>query len=117
MTTRIATTDAHEGPVFVAAENALYFTSLPHRNGGPPIVAIKRVDVASGRVSIVRPESNVANGMTLDPDGCLLDERRTGVDVRRRTRRGRGRGGRVAEARRRAGRRGRRHERRADLPL
>jgi gluconolactonase len=72
MTTRVVATDAHEGPVFVAAENALYFTSLPHRNGGPPIVAIKRVDVDSGRVSIVRPEANVANGMTLDAGGCLL---------------------------------------------
>ncbi|HYZ29733.1 MAG TPA: SMP-30/gluconolactonase/LRE family protein, partial [Thermoleophilaceae bacterium] len=34
--------------------------------------AIKRVDVDSGQVSIVRPEANVANGMTLDPAGCLL---------------------------------------------
>jgi len=58
--------------VFVAEENALYFTSLPHRNGGPPIVAIKRVDLDSGRLSIVRPEANVANGMTLDRSGCLL---------------------------------------------
>jgi sugar lactone lactonase YvrE len=37
-----------------------------------PIVAIKRLDVDSGRISIVRAEANVANGMTLDPDGCLL---------------------------------------------
>jgi gluconolactonase len=72
MTTRVAATDAHEGPVFVADENALYFTSVPHRNGGPPIVAIKRVDLESGRISIVRPEANVANGMTLDADGRLL---------------------------------------------
>jgi sugar lactone lactonase YvrE len=69
MTTRVAATDAHEGPVFVADENALYFTSVPHRNGGPPIVAIKRVDLESGRISIVRAEANVANGMTLDADG------------------------------------------------
>jgi gluconolactonase len=72
MTTRVVATDAHEGPVFVEEENALYFTSVPHRNGGPPIVAIKRVDLESGRISIVRPEANVANGMTLDPSGCLL---------------------------------------------
>ena len=72
MTTRVVDVDAHEGPVFVGDENALYFTSLPHRNGGPPVVAIKRVDLASGRVSIVRPEANVANGMTLGPDGALL---------------------------------------------
>jgi gluconolactonase len=72
MTTRVVATDAHEGPVFVVDENALYFTSLPHRNGGPPIVAIKRVDLASHRISVVRADANVANGMTLDPSGCLL---------------------------------------------
>jgi gluconolactonase len=72
MTTRFVATDAHEGPVFVEGENALYFTSVPHRNGGPPIVAIKRVDLETGRISIVRSEANVANGMTLDPPGCLL---------------------------------------------
>jgi gluconolactonase len=72
MTTRVVATDAHEGPVFVEDENALYFTSLPQRDGDMPIVAIKRLDVDSGRISIVRAEANVANGMTLDPDGCLL---------------------------------------------
>src|SRR2546421_9657332 len=72
MTTRVVATDAHEGPVFVADENALYFTSVPHRNGGPPVVAIKRVDLESARISTVRAEANVANGMTLDPSGCLL---------------------------------------------
>jgi gluconolactonase len=72
MTTRVVATDAHEGPVFVADENALYFTSVPHRNGGPPIVAIKRVDLESQRISVVQAESNVANGMTLDPSGSLL---------------------------------------------
>jgi gluconolactonase len=72
MTTRVVATDAHEGPVFVADENALYFTSVPLRNGGPPIVAIKRVDLESGRVSIVRAEANAANGMTLDARSCLI---------------------------------------------
>jgi gluconolactonase len=72
MTTRVVATDAHEGPVYVADENALYFTSVPHRNGGPPVVAIKRVDLESARISVVRAEANVANGMTLDPSGCLL---------------------------------------------
>jgi gluconolactonase len=72
MTTRVVATDAHEGPVFVAGENALYFTSVPHRNGGPPIVAIKRLDLESHRISTVRAEANVANGMTLDPSGRLL---------------------------------------------
>jgi gluconolactonase len=72
MTTRVVATDAHEGPVFVEDENALYFTSVPHRNGGPPVVAIKRLDIESGRISIVQAEANVANGMTLDLDGSLL---------------------------------------------
>jgi gluconolactonase len=72
MTTRVVATDAHEGPVFVEDENALYFTSVPHRNGGPPVVAIKRLDIESGRISIVQAEANVANGMTLDSDGSLL---------------------------------------------
>jgi gluconolactonase len=72
MTTRAVATDAHEGPVFVVDENALYFTSLPLRNGGSPIVAIKRVDLDSLRISVVRADANVANGMTLDPSGCLL---------------------------------------------
>src|SRR3954471_8036531 len=72
MTTRVVATDAHEGPVFVADENALYFTSLPHRNGGPPIVAIKRLDLESHRVSVVRADASVANGMTLDRSSCFL---------------------------------------------
>jgi gluconolactonase len=72
MTTRVVATDAHEGPVFVEDENALYFTSVPHPNGGAPMVAIKRLDLESGRISIVRAEPSVANGMTLDRDGSLL---------------------------------------------
>jgi gluconolactonase len=72
MTTRVVATDAHEGPVFVADENALYFTSLPERNGGRPVVAIKRVDLESHRITVVRADANVANGMTLEPSGCLL---------------------------------------------
>ncbi|MFL5893711.1 MAG: SMP-30/gluconolactonase/LRE family protein [Thermoleophilaceae bacterium] len=75
MTTRVAAVDAHEGPVFVQDENAVYFTSVPRRDraGDPtPIVAIKRLDLGDRRVSIVQAEANVANGMTLDPSGCLL---------------------------------------------
>ncbi|HEX4718900.1 MAG TPA: SMP-30/gluconolactonase/LRE family protein [Thermoleophilaceae bacterium] len=72
MTTRVVATDAHEGPVFVEEENSLYFTSVPHRNGGPPVVAIKRMSLDSGCISTVRSEANVANGMTRDPAGCLL---------------------------------------------
>jgi gluconolactonase len=61
--------DAHEGPVYVAGEDALYFTSVP-RPG--PRVDIKRLDLGSLSVSVVRPDANAANGMTLGHDGRLV---------------------------------------------
>jgi gluconolactonase len=64
----IAATDAHEGPVYVAAEHALYFTSLPRDLR----VDVKRLDLTSGAVSTVRERANIANGMTLGSDGRLL---------------------------------------------
>jgi gluconolactonase len=63
----VAQTDAHEGPVYVAAENAVYFTSVP--NG---VTAVKRIDLASGTVSVVVGDANGANGMTPGRDGRLL---------------------------------------------
>jgi gluconolactonase len=69
--TVIARTDAHEGPVHVPDEDALYFTTVP-RPGDPPLVAIKRLDLASGRISVLRPWANVANGMALDDEGRLV---------------------------------------------
>jgi len=64
---RVASVDAHEGPVYVADEHALYFTSVPR-----PQVDIKRLDLAGGAVTVVRADANKANGMTLAPDGRLL---------------------------------------------
>jgi gluconolactonase len=64
----VAETDAHEGPVYAADEHALYFTSV--RRGRH--VAIKRVELATGRVDVVRTETNVANGMVLDREGRLV---------------------------------------------
>jgi gluconolactonase len=61
--------DAHEGPVYVEAEHALFFTTLP-RPG--PSVSIKRLDLTTLEVSIVRDDANGANGMALAPDGRLL---------------------------------------------
>jgi gluconolactonase len=61
--------DAHEGPVYVEAEHALYFTTLPKPG---PRVSIKRLDLTTLRVSIVREDANGANGMTLGLDGRLL---------------------------------------------
>ena len=40
-------TNAHEGPVYVAAEHALYFTTVPEP--GPKNVAIKRLQLARRR--------------------------------------------------------------------
>jgi gluconolactonase len=60
---------AHEGPVYVPGEDALYFTSVP-RPG--PRVDIKRLDLGSHTVSVVRPDAAAANGMALGHDGRLI---------------------------------------------
>ena len=60
----VVRTDAHEGPVYVAAEGVLYFTT----RGG----SVRRLDVDSGRVGDVPADVVRANGMTLDHDGSLL---------------------------------------------
>jgi gluconolactonase len=62
----LARTDAHEGPVYVAGENALYYTT------SRPRVDIRRLDLVSGEVRTVRSEANMANGMTLAPSGELI---------------------------------------------
>lgn len=65
---KLADVDAHEGPVYVAAEHALYFTTLPR----DLFVAIKRLSLVTGAIEVVRVEANMANGMALAPDGRLL---------------------------------------------
>src|SRR5919106_1453482 len=65
--TPVAKTDAHEGPVYVAEENALYFTTVRTKS-----VAIKRLALADWKVSVLRADANVANGMALDPEGRLV---------------------------------------------
>jgi len=66
---RLAATDAHEGPVYVADENALYFTTVP--KGGR--VDIRRLTLdAPTRITTVRADANMANGMALDHEGRLL---------------------------------------------
>lgn len=64
---QIAETDAHEGPVYVADEDALYFTTVRR-----DLVSIKRLALESGAVSVVRDDANMANGMALAPDGRLV---------------------------------------------
>jgi gluconolactonase len=72
--TRLLEVDAHEGPVYFADENALYFTTLPRRGvDGAPLVQIKRVDLDDAdRVTILVEDANAANGMAAGLDGDLL---------------------------------------------
>jgi gluconolactonase len=70
-------TNAHEGPVYVAAEHALYFTTVPEP--GPKNIAIMRLVLKgdrfpfeAGPLEVVRQPSNMANGMCLDRKGRLL---------------------------------------------
>jgi gluconolactonase len=63
----VAETDAHEGPVYAADEDALYFTTVRRE-----AVSIKRLALADGSVSVVRADANMANGMTLDGEGRLV---------------------------------------------
>jgi gluconolactonase len=79
---RVVDVDAHEGPVYVPAEDALYFTSLPAADpgtAGGPLVAIKRLaldgtrfPLERERLSVVVPDANGANGMALDRAGHLV---------------------------------------------
>jgi gluconolactonase len=80
---RVVEVDAHEGPVYVADEDALYFTTLPRPGQVPapgfPEVAIKRLQLDGGRfpldperLSTVVALTRAANGMTLDREGRLV---------------------------------------------
>ena len=75
--------DAHEGPVYVPEEDALYFTSVPVETDIPAPrsrrVAIRRLQLDRERfprhatdVSTVREVASMANGMALDGDGRRL---------------------------------------------
>jgi gluconolactonase len=69
---KVAEVDAHEGPVYAPDENALYFTTLPVPGDDGPRVDIKRLDLNSHTVSVVRADAGAANGMALGRDGRLL---------------------------------------------
>jgi uncharacterized protein GlcG (DUF336 family) len=73
---RVVDIDAHEGPVYIAHADALYFTSLPRPDWQ---VAIRRIaldgyrfPLAVDRVETLVKNTRVANGMTLDAGGQLL---------------------------------------------
>ena len=68
----VVETDAHEGPVYVAEEDALYFTTVPRPGLDGPRVDIRRVDLATRTLATIRADANAANGMALAPDGRLL---------------------------------------------
>ena len=76
-------TDAHEGPVYVANENTLYFTTVPTSSNIPVAnskhVDIKKISLDGAQFPLdpsaaitVRSASNMANGMTLGREGQLL---------------------------------------------
>ena len=80
---KVVETDAHEGPVYVRDEDALYFTTLPKPTEVPlpgfRHVAIKRLalngdqfPLSQTNISVVREPANTANGMTLDREGRLV---------------------------------------------
>jgi len=70
----LAPVPAHEGPVYVAEEDALFFTSPP------PAAAIERLDLRTGAVTVVRAAAGNPNGMALAPDGALLVCEQGGFD-------------------------------------
>lgn len=77
---KVVDTDAHEGPVYVAEEDALYFSTLPRgRETGSPQVEIKRLalngleyTLDQDRITVLRTSANAVNGMTLGLDGRLV---------------------------------------------
>ena len=73
---QVVATNAHEGPVYVKTQNSLYFTTLPQNvnvpSPGYKAVAISKLDLNAKTVTVVRQDSNMANGMTLDLEGRLV---------------------------------------------
>lgn len=66
---KLVETDAHEGPVYLAREHALLFTTVP-RPG--PRTSIRRLDLTTLALETVVEDANMANGMTLDREGRLV---------------------------------------------
>lgn len=80
---KVIETNAHEGPVYVKDEQALYFTTVPEPSNIPlsgfKHVAIKRIALDGQQFPLdpsaavtIRALSNMANGMTLDCEGRLV---------------------------------------------
>lgn len=80
---KVADVAAHEGPVYVAAEDALYVTSVPRASDVPipgsrrnDILRIaldsERLPVGPGSITVALTDAGDANGMTLDASGRLV---------------------------------------------
>src|SRR5262249_35877927 len=80
---RVIETDAHEGPVYIPGEDALFFTTLPRnvdaRAPDAPNAYIKRLaldaltfPVDPCGLSAVPARVSMPNGMALGRDGCLM---------------------------------------------
>jgi gluconolactonase len=70
----LAEVDAHEGPVYFADEDAVYFTTLPRAGvDRSPSVQIKRLGLDEpDDVSVLVDDANGANGMACDREGALI---------------------------------------------
>ncbi|MFL5829831.1 MAG: SMP-30/gluconolactonase/LRE family protein [Solirubrobacteraceae bacterium] len=82
---RVVDVDAHEGPVYFADEDALYFTALPAADGRVQIKRLaldgSRFPLELDRVSVVVQDANGANGMAHDGEGRLLVCEQGGLDA------------------------------------
>ena len=67
--------DAHEGPVYVPAEDAVYFATARHERDAPapgPLVALRRWRLGDDAVEDFVDDARVANGFALARDGEAL---------------------------------------------
>lgn len=66
-------TDAHEAPIYVEAQQRVYFATLPEGPKGQPRISIRYWDLASDAVITWIEDARMANGMQLSCDQrCLL---------------------------------------------
>jgi gluconolactonase len=69
---RVVDVDAHEGPVYLAAENGLYFTTVPRATRVGRTALIKRCGLDTGEITVVPADVVMPNGMAADEDGTLI---------------------------------------------
>ncbi|KAH7331771.1 hypothetical protein KP509_20G049800 [Ceratopteris richardii] len=67
----LAEADAHEGGVYNPEDDCVYFSSS-RQTDPKPNAQIMKVHLATGKVEVVKSETEVANGMVLGKDGALL---------------------------------------------